>query len=172
MTDARPRAASGPKRRGPGSASMRSLRTWEGPCAQSRGLLAYVLRSGEPSPPACHVSEVDADNTFPDRDCMMPTKPPIYRPPGWTPTLKRPEVQEPYYQSAEWRFLRQQCLERDRHQCTRPDCQTPHRGHGGRLIADHIVERRDGGADALHNLRTLCSFCDGLRHGHRLRRRL
>jgi 5-methylcytosine-specific restriction enzyme A len=102
----------------------------------------------------------------------MPNMPPVYRPPGWKPASKRPEGQEPYYQSTEWRRLRQQCLERDGHRCTMPDWPMPSRGHGGRLIADHIVERRDGGADALPNLRTLCSFCDGVRHGHRRRRQL
>jgi 5-methylcytosine-specific restriction endonuclease McrA len=102
----------------------------------------------------------------------MPTRPPLYQPPGWKPTPKRQEVQDPYYQSAEWRQLRQRCLERDRYQCAMPDCTTPNRGSGGRLVADHIVERRAGGADALHNLRTLCSFCDGARHGHRSRRRV
>jgi 5-methylcytosine-specific restriction endonuclease McrA len=102
----------------------------------------------------------------------MPNKPPVYRPPEWKPASKRPDVQEPYYQSAEWRRLRQQCLERDGYQCTRPDCPTPGRGRGGRLVADHIVERRDGGLDALPNLRTLCSYCDGVRHGYRPRRRL
>ena len=102
----------------------------------------------------------------------MPNKPPIYRRTGWKPAPKRPEVHEPYYQSVEWRQLRQQCLARDRHQCTMPDCPTPGRGRGGRLVADHIIERRDGGADALSNLRTLCSFCDGVRHGHRHRRQL
>jgi 5-methylcytosine-specific restriction protein A len=100
----------------------------------------------------------------------MPNKPPVYRQPGWKPAPKRPEVQEPYYQSAEWRRLRRLCLERDRYRCTMPDCPTPGRGHGGKLVADHIIERRDGGADALSNLRTLCSYCDGVRHGHRRRR--
>ena len=79
----------------------------------------------------------------------MPNKPPVYRPPGWKPAPKRPEVQEPYYQSAEWRRLRQQCLERDRHQRTMPNCPTLGSGNGGRQIADHIHERRDVGADAL-----------------------
>jgi 5-methylcytosine-specific restriction protein A len=102
----------------------------------------------------------------------MPSKPPLYRPRGWKPAPKRPEVQEPYYQSAEWRRLRRLCLERDRYRCTTPGCPTSGRGQGGRLIADHIVERRDGGADALSNLRTLCSFCDGVRHGHRRRRQV
>jgi 5-methylcytosine-specific restriction endonuclease McrA len=102
---------------------------------------------------------------------MMPNKPPLYRPPEWRPAPKRPEVQDPYYQSAEWRQLRQQCLERDRHQCTMPNCPND-RGRGGRLVADHIVERRKGGADALYNLRSLCAFCDGVRHGHRALRRL
>jgi 5-methylcytosine-specific restriction endonuclease McrA len=52
-----------------------------------------------------------------------------------------------------------------------PDCPTPERGRGGVLIADHIEPRREGGPDELWNLRTLCSFCDGRRHGRRSRLR-
>ena len=110
--------------------------------------------------------------TNPNRETVMPNRPPVYRPPGWKPAPKRSEIQEPYYQSAEWRHLRHKCLERDGYQCTMPDCSTAGRGRGGRLIADHIIERREGGADTLRNLRTLCSFCDGIRHGHRPRRQL
>jgi 5-methylcytosine-specific restriction endonuclease McrA len=97
----------------------------------------------------------------------MPMKPPTFRPPGWGPAPKRTAVQDPYYQSTEWRALRAACLERDGYQCTMPNCPTPGRGRGGVLIADHIVERRKGGPDILENLRTQCSFCHGRRHGSR-----
>lgn len=99
----------------------------------------------------------------------MPSKPPTFRPPGWMPAPKRQAVQDPFYQLPEWRALRAACLERDGYQCTMADCPTPDRGRGGVLIADHITPRREGGPDELWNLRTLCSFCDGRRHGRRPR---
>jgi 5-methylcytosine-specific restriction endonuclease McrA len=39
-------------------------------------------------------------------------------------------------------------------------------GHpcGSRWICDHIIARKDGGADELWNLRTLCTACDARRH--------
>lgn len=98
----------------------------------------------------------------------MPSRPPIFRAPGWQPApRKRPQVQEAYYGSAEWKRLREACLARDGHRCTNPHCTTPERGAGGRLIADHIIPRREGGEDALTNLRTLCPACDNRRHGKR-----
>lgn len=60
----------------------------------------------------------------------------------------------------EWRTLRNQCLERDRHLCQR--C-----GQSG-LIAHHIIEYRDGGADELDNLLTLCRSCHAIIH-HQVR---
>lgn len=102
----------------------------------------------------------------------MPIKPPTFRAPGWKPAAKRAAVQDQFYQSPKWRQLRAACLKRDGYQCTAPACPTPRRGRGGRLIADHIVERRAGGADELWNLRTFCSFCDGQRHGRRERLRV
>ncbi|WP_372397090.1 HNH endonuclease [Azospirillum sp. HJ39] len=98
----------------------------------------------------------------------MPSRPPVFRPKGWQPApRKRPQVQDPFYGSAEWKRLREACLARDGHRCTDPHCTTPERGANGRLIADHIVPRREGGEDALPNLRTLCSACDNRRHGRR-----
>ncbi len=95
----------------------------------------------------------------------MPSRPPAHRPMGWKPApSKRPEVQDPFYGSAEWKRLRAACIQRDGGRCVARDCKTPDRGHGGRLTADHIVERRKGGPDALTNLRTLCALCDGRRH--------
>jgi len=64
-------------------------------------------------------------------------------------------VTDPFYLSPEWRgkgALRQRVLDRDGHQCV--SC-------GERAtIVDHIVSRRNGGADAMHNLRSLCRRCD------------
>jgi 5-methylcytosine-specific restriction endonuclease McrA len=101
----------------------------------------------------------------------MPTKPPTFRAPGWKPAAKRKQVQDPFYQSPLWKRLRAACLARDGYQCTMADCPTPDRGRSGVLIADHIKPRREGGADELWNLRTLCPFCDGRRHGRRPRLR-
>ena len=58
-------------------------------------------------------------------------------------------------------------LERDGYRCTAPDCSTPGRGSGGRLIVDHVIERRKGGADQPSNLRTFCPTCDNRRHGRK-----
>ena len=98
----------------------------------------------------------------------MPTRPPIFHPFGWKPAPnKRPEVHDPYYGSQEWKRLRAVVLRRDHFQCTSRDCDTPDRGAGGRLVIDHIVERRRGGPDEPSNLRTLCPTCDNRRHGRR-----
>src|SRR5215203_4520441 len=98
----------------------------------------------------------------------MPTRPPTFRPPGWTPAAnKRPEIHDRFYGTQAWRRLRSLALARDAFRCTAADCMTLDRGRGGRLIVDHIVERRRGGADQLLNLRTLCPACDNRRHGAR-----
>lgn len=62
--------------------------------------------------------------------------------------------------SREWRALRMQCLDRDNHICQR--C-----GQRGN-IAHHIIEYRDGGADELDNLLTLCRSCHAIIH-HQVR---
>lgn len=62
---------------------------------------------------------------------------------------------DPYYRSSEWIALRAACLKRDGYRCTVPGC-----GSTYRLTADHIKPRRQGGADALYNLRTLCGRHD------------
>ena len=61
---------------------------------------------------------------------------------------------DPFYRSAEWRALRHRRLEIDNHTCVVPGC-------GKRATkVDHIKRRRDGGMDALNNLRSLCGFHD------------
>jgi hypothetical protein len=64
----------------------------------------------------------------------------------------------PYYHSAHWRSLRQQCLERDGYRCTADGCYKPGR------IADHIETRPavpyPCEYDVLSNLRTLCKTHD------------
>jgi 5-methylcytosine-specific restriction endonuclease McrA len=92
----------------------------------------------------------------------MPSRPPIHRPPGWRPHPKRPEVQQRFYGTAEWKRLREAALRRDGFRCTWID-------HGIRclrpaVVVDHIVERTDGGADTLENLRSLCRDHDAIRH--------
>jgi 5-methylcytosine-specific restriction protein A len=98
----------------------------------------------------------------------MPMRPPTFRPPGWRPAPnKRPEAHDPFYGTQAWKRIRAEVLERDGYRCTASDCSTPSRGLGGRLIVDHVVERRDGGADHISNLHILCPSCDNRRHGRR-----
>jgi 5-methylcytosine-specific restriction endonuclease McrA len=69
-------------------------------------------------------------------------------------------VSDRYYRSSAWRRLRDDALRRQ------PVCATP--GCGQRAtFADHIIPRRQGGADALGNLQSLCSSC----HSNRWRGR-
>lgn len=75
--------------------------------------------------------------------------------------IVRPEkVVDPFYESREWReFVRE--IKRQRgficeEVGCRKDCSAAQRG----LIADHIVERKDGGADFDPlNVRLLCTAC-------------
>lgn len=94
----------------------------------------------------------------------MPLRPPIHRPAGWRPSPRAPSFCDPYYKSAEHLAFRAAVLKRDRYHCTDPKCETPGRGSGGRLIADHIVARKDGGGNEVSNGRTLCPACDNRRH--------
>jgi len=65
-----------------------------------------------------------------------------------------PKEADPYYLTPEWRELRRQTLDRDGGVCTVPGC-----GRSA-VVADHIVSRKAGGADALHNTRSLCRLHD------------
>jgi 5-methylcytosine-specific restriction endonuclease McrA len=62
---------------------------------------------------------------------------------------------DPFYHSAQWRHLRARALDRDGHTCTVKGCRDK------ATHVDHIKRRKDGGADALHNLRSLCKLHDG-----------
>jgi len=63
-------------------------------------------------------------------------------------------VTDPFYHSPAWRRLRAAALRRDGRRCAVPGC-------GARAThVDHVVSRRRGGADALHNLRSLCAHHD------------
>jgi len=65
-----------------------------------------------------------------------------------------------YYQTPAWKALRAAALRRDRFQCVIEGCGAT------AVVVDHIKQREAGGADALHNLRSLCQ-----RH-HNMRPRL
>jgi hypothetical protein len=68
-------------------------------------------------------------------------------------------MSDPFYRTAQWRRLRAAALMRD------PVCVTPGCSQAAR-VADHIVPRRQGGADSLDNLRCLCIECHNQRsHG-------
>jgi len=64
----------------------------------------------------------------------MPTAPPLFRPLGWRPPVKKAD---PFYLSSEWRQLRDFVLMRDGGRCRR--CGKPAR------TVHHIIEIRDGG---------------------------
>lgn len=70
------------------------------------------------------------------------------------PRLKpMPKVADSFYQSAAWRVLAGQIKRERGGFCER--CGSAHR-----VIADHIVERRDGGADLDRaNIELLCQAC-------------
>src|SRR5262245_58119839 len=72
---------------------------------------------------------------------------------------------DPYYRTAEWLKLRQARLWLDHHVCVVPGC-------GARATnGEHVLSRKAGGADALHNLRSLCKQDDQMvqeRNGKRL----
>lgn len=64
---------------------------------------------------------------------------------------------DPYYRTREWRTLRDQVLERDRHTCMY--C-------GDRAVqVDHVMPRKQGGADADHNLVACCTRCNRIAGG-------
>lgn len=75
---------------------------------------------------------------------------------GLEPRLRlAPKVAEPFYSTREWRALAASCKRAAGYRCQRPGC-----GSSDRLIADHIVERKDGGADLdRRNIEVLCGTC-------------
>jgi 5-methylcytosine-specific restriction endonuclease McrA len=57
---------------------------------------------------------------------------------------------DPFYLTKTWRGLRAARLQMDGHTCVVPGC-------GQRAtVVDHVRGRKDGGADILSNLRSLC----------------
>jgi 5-methylcytosine-specific restriction enzyme A len=61
---------------------------------------------------------------------------------------------DPFYRSPRWRSLREQRLRIDNQTCTVRGCGEP------ASVVDHVIARRNGGADLLHNLRSLCARHD------------
>ncbi len=59
-----------------------------------------------------------------------------------------------FYSTRKWLDLREAALTRDQHTCVVGGC------HHRAFIVDHIKARRNGGADALYNLRSLCRLHD------------
>jgi hypothetical protein len=92
----------------------------------------------------------------------MPMKPPIHRPPGWSPPTKRADT---FYSSAAWRRFRRDVLERDGGRCTWIEdgvrCSRP------AAVVDHPLARRDGGADFDRECRSLCRLHDNRRHAEK-----
>lgn len=63
-----------------------------------------------------------------------------------------PKVAESFYQSKEWRDLVRSIRRERGYRCQRPGCRSTER-----IIADHIVERKDGGAPLdRRNIELLC----------------
>lgn len=71
-------------------------------------------------------------------------------------TLRVPAKKaENFYQSKEWKAAAAKAKKRAGYKCQSPGCSSSYR-----IIADHIVERKDGGADFDQaNLQVLCMPC-------------
>lgn len=84
------------------------------------------------------------------------------------PRLKAaPKKALPFYQSPEWTALRAAVIAERGKRCEAEGC-----GHSGFVIADHIVEIRDGGAKLdKSNIRLLCARCHGKKTALAKRRR-
>lgn len=66
-----------------------------------------------------------------------------------------PKVAEAFYYSPPWRALVARLKRQRGARCQRPGC-----GSAKRIIADHIIERKDGGADLdPANIELLCHAC-------------
>lgn len=78
---------------------------------------------------------------------------------GAVPAVK---VALQFYASVEWRALVRRIVKARGRQCQDINCQTPNRGHGGRVYADHVHELRDGGAPLdERNVMLMCPSCHG-----------
>lgn len=84
--------------------------------------------------------------------------------PGSRTAAQRPKSglkqADPFYSTPLWERLRRQALRAAHWRCS--DCGCGVRGgkaNESRPIVDHIVPRKQGGSDAMHNLRVLCLPC-------------
>jgi 5-methylcytosine-specific restriction protein A len=109
-----------------------------------------------------------------------PTKPRRLRTLGGTvagldmrSTRPPPKMAEGFYQSVEWTKLRALLIRQRGHRCEA--CWATHDGLGRpvRLIADHMTERRDGGADLDPcNIRLMCMKCHNKKTAREAARRI
>jgi 5-methylcytosine-specific restriction endonuclease McrA len=91
----------------------------------------------------------------------MPSRPPIYRHPGWTPPVrKRTDAIDREYGLQRWRKLAALVIRRDGGICC--FC-----GALGADTAHHLVEKRDGGSDDPANLKAAHRGCHNRQHGAR-----
>jgi 5-methylcytosine-specific restriction enzyme A len=66
----------------------------------------------------------------------------------------------PLYASSAWRRLVQEVIAERGRRCEAEDCASPDRGASGRVVADHIVELKDGGPELdKNNIKLLCHQC-------------
>jgi 5-methylcytosine-specific restriction endonuclease McrA len=86
------------------------------------------------------------------KEINLPFRPKQFRPATYRPPPAK--VADPFYSSPSWRELRAKRLALDRYVCVVEGCKQR------AVVADHIVARAGGGADALHNLRSLCRLHD------------
>lgn len=82
-----------------------------------------------------------------------------------TRKLKPPDkVADSFYLSPEWRALIRHIIQVRGRRCEDPDCKTVNRGAGQRIFGDHIIERKDGGAELdQHNVLLRCAPCHGIK---------
>jgi 5-methylcytosine-specific restriction endonuclease McrA len=70
------------------------------------------------------------------------------------------KVADPFYETASWRALARALKEQRGWLCEMPECQRDCRSNPRTLIADHIIERSDGGADLdPANIMLMCLPC-------------
>lgn len=68
----------------------------------------------------------------------------------------RNKINDPYYQSREWKRIRGLALHRDKSQCQ--ECKRQGRVKQAQMV-DHIQPIKQGGSKELHNLQSLCNSC-------------
>lgn len=87
--------------------------------------------------------------------------------------IVRPEkVVDPFYESAAWRMFAREIKRQRGYRCEVASCRKDCTGAPRGLIADHIVERKDGGSDFDPlNVRLMCTACHNRKtSGERMRR--